>query len=206
MAIDAALPHPEAVAITSPSTSPIAHPVKQCSVARTAVRVSESVAASATPCETCSTIEARWPTQSCRRRLSSVDGVRDHLHEVGCRVEGCCVARPFDSTRRRARNRSGKQSHEAGHVVGTPCAEAAYDRDSNRREISPRRIDADRVPEVHEGDPCVLPPGPAPLLREGVPRASTVTVGVRGTEQRLGGLAVSASQRKKRDLGERCDL
>ena len=42
MVIDAALPQPNAVAITIPNTSPIAHPVRQCSVARTAERFSES--------------------------------------------------------------------------------------------------------------------------------------------------------------------
>src|SRR5918992_1095918 len=37
----ATLLHPSAVPITIPSTSPMAHPVKQCSVAEKAVRLSE---------------------------------------------------------------------------------------------------------------------------------------------------------------------
>jgi hypothetical protein len=37
-AIDRPLPHPKMVASTRPSTSPIAQPVKQCSVAEMAVR------------------------------------------------------------------------------------------------------------------------------------------------------------------------
>ena len=40
--IEAALLHPKAVAITMPSISPIAQPVRQCSVARTADRFRDS--------------------------------------------------------------------------------------------------------------------------------------------------------------------
>jgi hypothetical protein len=40
--IEALLPHARTVAITMPSTSPTAHPVSQCAVARTAERLSDS--------------------------------------------------------------------------------------------------------------------------------------------------------------------
>jgi hypothetical protein len=64
----------------------------------------------------------------------------------------------------------------------------------------------DGIAEVRQGCPGVLPPGPSPLLWEVIPRAPAVTVGVSGTQQRLGGVIPSAAQSEPPDPDQRLDL
>ena len=59
--------------------------------------------------------------------VSSGDRVGDRLHEVGCCIEGGCVAGPFNLMRSHGGDRGGKRSDQAEHAFGAPCAVAAHD-------------------------------------------------------------------------------
>jgi hypothetical protein len=61
------------------------------------------------------------------------------------------------------------------------------------RQIRRQWIVADGVSEVQQGWPSVFPGDPPALFWEGVPRRSTVAVGVGGAQERLDGIAVSAA-------------
>ena len=80
MVIDAALPQPSAVAITIPNTSPIAHPVRQCSVVQIAS----------------SRFMASGYDDMPRRRLTkSVE------KELGCETDASTAVRPVNLSRKR---------------------------------------------------------------------------------------------------------
>ena len=116
------------------------------------------------------------------RELPRVDGAGNQLNEVGCCIEGGRVASPFDFANCRGRDRRGKGTDETDHAVRASRAVAADDRHLHGRELRGGWIGADRVAEVGQGCPGVVPADLPPLLGERVPGASTVTVGVGGAK------------------------
>src|ERR687898_31162 len=151
----ATLLHPSAVPITIPSTSPMAHPVKQCSVAEKAVRLSElfQVTINILPVRVCREIQASGRGGTVALRVCDPYGGTSHRRGASPRGGRGGLGRRFLLGRHLCRRH--------GHV--RPVGRDGCDGDAHGEGEDRGRVDAAGPEETVEARP--RDGGPRPFVQ-----------------------------------------